>query len=329
MVKALLFDPKKKATDSINSPGAGNAKANFDSTGVAEVTDPEKFYVDHVGLTEVGVPKLLKTLDAALDAATTYTVPAGKTWRLLSAILELETDATVANRTLTLTTTTSADVAIETFTMATRAASGVQRTQVVFEDRTQGTTRVEPVGTLTMDTIPAAGNTLVINGVTLTFVALSSITANGQIDIGANVAATKVNLNAALGDTRSAGSHSVTDAIHASLDVTAVDFAGNDMVFTYSGEGNATVDGEAVGTAITAVGANAFGATTLGDTTAGVGAGTKEGSTRFPVAGTILTAGQKITITEPVAEDAGDDVDIYITVLEYDHNPVTVAPQGF
>jgi hypothetical protein len=328
MVKALLFDPKKKATDQINGPGGGNEVAKFDSTGVASVTNPEKFYVDHVGLTEVGVPKLLVALDVGGDAATTFTVPAGKTWRLLTAVMELVTDASVGNRTLRLRTRNSADTAIETFTQATQAASLTVRYQVVFEDRTQGSQRVEPVGTLTIAEPVTAADTITINGEVVTFVA--ALTGANQILIGASEAATKLAMNAAFVDRDNGGVlHSVTDASFAAMEVSAVDFAGDDMVFTYAGEGNATVDGEAVDTTETLTHvSNVWDAATLGGTTAGVGAGTLEGTSRFPVSGVILTAGEDIIIDEPAISDTGDDVDVFITVIEYDHNPTTYTPQA-
>ncbi len=231
---------------------------------------------------------------------------------------EMETDSSVATRTLRVAT------AAETFTFAGHVASTVTRYSLVFEDDTQGARRVEPTATLTLAEQLQAGDTMTINGVLITWVAIGGITANGQIEVGATEAASKVNINAALGTTRTKGNHSISDDFFATLEVTAVDLTGggadDDMVFTYAGPGSATGDGEALTLAEVFQGSTNVwdsGDTTLGGITAGVGAGTLEGSTRFPANGTMLAAGEDININVLLGV-AGDDLDYVLTYIEYD-----------
>ena len=309
-----LFDRTRKSGQA-EAIGSGADPALFNSDGIAEVTSASEFLARFGGLEVVGVPNLKVSLDVAGSATTTYTVPSGKSWRLLSMILEVVTDATVANRTVTVATPG------DTIVLAAQAASTTVRSQIVFSDNTQGNLRVEPVGTLTIAEPVTAADSFTLNTTTFTFVAALTGAAN-EIFIGANEAATKAALDAAFADRDNGGVlHSVSDAVYESLDMTAVAFAGDDMVFTYSGSGSATVDGEAIvflEVTLTHASNVLDGSGTLGGTTAGVGAGTKEGTTAFPGAGVILDAAETVVITEPVEAAAGDDIDIYLTYIEYD-----------
>lgn len=323
MATTKIFSRARKSTQAsaTAAPGKANA-ATFNSVGLASVDNPAAYLSEFGDVNLAGTVHFEVVLDSDGTAAEsdTYTVPAGKQWRLLSCVFELITDGTTADRQVRLRTRTDADVAIETFTQAVQTASTTTRYQLAFEDDTQGATRVEPTGTLTIAEQVAAADTFSINGVTITLVAVGSITASHQIEIGATEAASKLNFNAALGATPTKGNHSITADIRASMEVTAADFSSDDMVFTYAGPGSATGDGEAVALAETFAGATNVwdsGDTTLGGVTAGVGAGTLEGSTRFPANGTMLEAGEDININVLLGV-AGDDLDYYLTYIEYD-----------
>lgn len=331
MATTKIFSRARAGTNAsaTAAPGKANA-ATFDSDGLAEVDNPGAYLAAFPDVQLAGTVNYEVVLDVAGDAtATKFTVPSGKQWRLLTMTLELTTDSTSANRNLRVLTRDSGDSTIETFQMATQTSSAVTRYQIVFEDDTQGAARVEPTATLTLAEQLIAGDTMTINGVKITWVAVGGITAMGQIEVGSTEAASKVNINKALGTTRARGNHSISDDYFATLEVTAVDLTGgganDDMVFTYAGPGSATGDGEALTLAETFNGSTNVwdsGDTTLGGITAGVGAGTKEGSTRFPANGTMLEAGEDIVIDVNTTQDSGDDIDIYFTYLEYDA-PIT------
>jgi len=309
-----IFDRTRKSGKA-TATGSGADPAAFDASGLAEVASADEFLAQFGGLELVGTPLYRVHLDVAGNATTTITVPTGKTWRLLTATMEITADANAANRIVHVLTRDTADTTIEDLTMPTATANDVDRIQVVFEDKTKGNLRVEPVGTLTMDTVPVATKTITINGEVMTWIA--ALTGPGQLLIGANVAAAVTALEAALVDRDNGGVlHSVSDASFAAMEISAIDFAADDMVVTYAGPGNATVDGEALATTTTmAAGANAWGAATLGDTTAGIDAGTVPGTSTFPT--TLLLAGEDIlfSVTNGLA---GDDLDVYLTVIEYD-----------
>ncbi len=316
MVTTKIFSRARKSTQAAASAAPGKADAaTFDSDGLAKVDNADEYLAAFGDVNLAGTVHLDVSLDVGGDATTTYTVPAGKQWRLLSMVFEMVTDSSVATRTLRVVTSA------ETYTFAGHVASTTTRYQLVFEDDTQGLTRVEPTGTLTIAEQVTAGDTMTINGILITFVADDAITGTHQVSIGATEAAFKVNMDAAFGATPVKGVHSITQDIRDTMEVTAVDFSTDDMVFTYAGPGSATGDGEAVTLAETFTHANNVwdsGDTTLGGITAGVGAGTLEGSTRFPANGTLLEAAETVVVTEPVAADTGDDIDIYFTYIEYD-----------
>lgn len=124
-------------------------------------------------------------------------------------------------------------------------------------------------GTLTMDTQPTAGDTMTIGTKVYTFTADGTAAADGEIDVGADLADAKTLVVAAING---------TDGINtAHTLVTAAAFATNDMVITAKTKG---VAGDLIATTETfTAGTNVFDAATLGTTTAGVN-------------GTIGTAGQ-------------------------------------
>jgi hypothetical protein len=326
---ARLLDRTKKSGQSGGSPG--QASASFDSNGVAVVAaaNVAAIQLRHPSAVSVGFPGLDEVEGTAGNATHTVTVPAGKYWRLLAIKSTLTTDATVANRQLVITTRTAADATIEALTHAVQAASGTQNAVTLYgtDDYVVGDRAVAAQGTLTMATKPTEDDTIVLNGVTFTwkdataFAAYDPDTDGPLLFIGANIAASKAALEAALVDRDNDGvlHKGISDTIYASLEMVPVAFATDDMVFTATVKGTA---GNALATTETFTdGSDSFDAVTLGTTTAGVDAADKISAKDWPVAGALLTPGEDIlfAVTNGVA---GDSFNTYVLYLEYDANPV-------
>lgn len=166
-------------------------------------------------------------------------------------------------------------------------------------------------GTLTLPVKPTATDTIVIGTTTYTFVADGDFDTAGEIPIGENVAATQVNIVAAIN-----GTDLVNSADPA---VTAADFADNACVITALIGG---VAGNSIGTTETFTAeTNAFAAATLGsgadcsaangitalvaainaNDAVGVGATDGTGDTVVLVADIKGTAGNSITTTETMS----------------------------
>ena len=114
-------------------------------------------------------------------------------------------------------------------------------------------------GTLTMDTQPTVGNTMTIGASVYTFTTDGTAAAEGEIDVGADLADCKTLVVAAING---------TDHNTANASVTAATFSGDDCVLTAIIKGTAA---NSVATTETFTAAtNIFDAATLGTTTAGV-----------------------------------------------------------
>lgn len=124
-----------------------------------------------------------------------------------------------------------------------------------------GGSTVAAQGTLTVDTLPTAGDTMTIGNTTYTFVASGDFDTAGEIPIAAgDLAATKVSIVDAIN-----GDDGVNTA---NAEASAAAFVGNDCVLTALQPGTA---GNSVDTTETfTAGTNVFDAATLGTTTAGV-----------------------------------------------------------
>jgi hypothetical protein len=125
-------------------------------------------------------------------------------------------------------------------------------------------------GTLTMDTNPTDADTIVVGGITYTFLD-SFVDAVDNVFKGATLAASKINLTAAIN--ASGGTPGTTHFTSQVVNptVTNATFTADTSVFT------ATVAGFAGNSIVTdssgfTTGTNTFGATTLGDTTLGADA---------------------------------------------------------
>jgi hypothetical protein len=320
-----LIDRTKKSGKLGGSPG--QPAADFGSDGVSEgsltAAQIGQVLLRYPTISEVGQPGLDEVEGTAGNASATITVPSGKYWRLIGLYHTLVTDANVANRAVVILTRTTADATIDTITHANVAASTTAKRVTLFgqDDYVRGDRAVAAQGTLSMATKPTATNTMTINGVAFTWVAALTGAVN-ELLIGADAAASQAAANAAFVSANRAtasGLHSVSDAVFASLECTAIDFAANDMVFTANVKGTA---GNSIATTETfTAGGNVFDAATLGTTTAGLDAGDKVSSTLdYPDAGNLLGPGEdlNISVTNGVA---GDSLDTYLFYLEFDADP--------
>lgn len=147
-----------------------------------------------------------------------------------------------------------------------------------------GLEAVKAVGVLSIALQPTATETIVLGPITYTFIASGAVA--GQINIGANVAATQVNVAAAING---------TDGINTANPVaSAAAFAGNNSTVTAKVAGPVTI-----ATTETMAGAgNQWSAATLGSTTAGAHA-----------RGTAVAATSRLAVEQ--LEWSADDENVY------------------
>lgn len=166
---------------------------------------------------------------------------------------------------------------------------------------------VKATGTLTVATQPTAGDTMVIGSKTFTFVPVGTDNANGEISVGADVAAAKVNIVAAVNGT---DAHNI-----AHPQVSASVFSSNDCTLTALVGG---VGGNSIATTetFTAVG-NLFGAATLGS-------GASCSATNAVAA---LVAAITANDTQGIlaTDGTGDTVDLVAEVAGVSGNSITLA----
>ena len=319
---ARLLDRSKKSGKMGGSPGL--PAVDYSSAGVAtgvSGANAAKVLLRHPSTVEIGQPGVHYVEAVAGNAATTIAVPTGKHWRLLGAHTAVIADANAANRIVTILTRTSVPATLDTITHAAVTANNTGKRTTLFgiDDYVVGNEAVAAQGTLTVDTVAANAEAIVINGVTFTWKTTLTGAAN-ELLVNTDEAGTKAVLESAfVSRTGNTNLHSVTDAVYASLECTAATFgAGDTMVFTANVKG---VAGSSIATTTTmSGGTNAWGATTLGDTTEGVDAADKLGTLDFPAAGCLLEAAQDVYITV-AAGVAGDTLDIALFYIEYDADP--------
>ena len=323
---ARLYSRKHKGSNVGGRPMLGQT-VEFAADGVANVTtaaDANDVLHRLGSIFEVPALGVYHKEAVAGNATTTITVPTGKTWLLIGVKHVLVTDANVANRAVVLKTQDTTDTQIEAITHANVAASTTAKRTTLYtvDDFVVGNEGVAAQGTLTMATKPTADDTIVLNGQTFTWKA--ALTGANQLLIGANIAASKAALEAAMVDRDNGGVlHSVTDAVYAATEMTAVAFSGDDMVFTAAVKGTA---GNSLATTETFTdGSDSFDAATLGTTTAGVDQADKLSTKEFPDSGVLLDAGEDlvVSVTNGVA---GDAIDFTVFYLEYDVAPDRVTP---
>jgi len=315
-----ILDRSRKSS---SAGGHKVAAIAYDSSGVsAETSDVSDVLFEYAEASEIGTPELHQYAETA-DGATAeiLTVPSGTAWRLVGLVHQQTNSADVATRTVTVSMRTSADADIEVLSSATSVASAETEYSFLFGSysRVGGSAGVKAQGTLTIAEPVTDTDPMVINGQTFTFVAALTGAAN-EIFIGANEAATKLACNAAFVDRDNGGVlHSVSDAVYTAMGVTAIDFAGDDMVFTAVDEGTY---GNSIATTETFThGDNVFDAATLGTTTAGVDhAGTISALDYPEDSGPLLTAGEDVEILVTNGETA-DDFKGYLFVIALTQDP--------
>lgn len=325
-----LFGRRYKS--SIANPGNGvtTDPAAFDANGIADVNDGSAF-AGESGIELLGEATMYWDIVTAGNSTLVFTVPTGKYWRLLSAVVRVTADANAANRVVVSTTRDSADTTIDAITDGTAITANQDLLRFILYDmavNTRGAARVASQATLTIAEPVTAGDTFTLGGGTDThsvqavFTLVTALTQYGENEIlvGASEAATKTNIDAALGATRSGEDtlHNVSDDTHTKLNITGADFVGDDMVFTAVELG--AVGDNIVCTETFTHASNVFDAATFGTTTAGVDAVTNHAGVEYPAAGSILTPGEDVaySITAGVA---GDNFEVALTVLEYDSDP--------
>lgn len=177
-----------------------------------------------------------------------------------------------------------------------------------------GSTRVAQ-GTLTLDTNPTAGDTMTLGAKVYTFDANGALTnVDGRIEIGANLAATKINVRNAINLTGTPGTgYAALMTVHPSVTMAA--FIGDAAVISAKRGGTA---GNAIVTTetFTAV-SNVFDAGTLGTTQAGVNPTAPETVTALVTAisgdaSAVVTAvdgaGDTVVVTAITAGAAGNSI---------------------
>lgn len=307
-----------------NRSNQDGSLATFTSGVSGDITSPATLLANYPDIYELGRPGVQYATDIVGTSGMPYviTVPSGKYWRLIGAVVEADTSAgATSNQTLTLQTRDSGDTEIESITLdADLDASETNRYTVLFgtDDHVSGNTGVAAQGTLTMDTKPTADDTIVLNGTTFTWVAALTGAAN-ELLIGADLDASKAALEAAFKDRDNGGTlHSVTDSVYEALEMTMAAFATDDAVFTANVKGTA---GNSLATTETfTAGSNVFDAATLGTTTAGVDQADSLSTLNYPTAGVYLQPGEDVVLATD-SEDASDDFDIYLFYVEFDADP--------
>ena len=124
---------------------------------------------------------------------------------------------------------------------------------------------VKAQGKLTLQNQPSVGETLTLGTKTYSFVASLVTNTDGQIVIGANVAATRANIMAAVNLSGLPGSQ-YASATSLNADVEATSISGNDVIFTAKAGGTG---GNSIVSTSTLVAPNTFDAATLGTYRAG------------------------------------------------------------
>lgn len=316
-----LFSRNHKS-EQVSAVQAGSDAAVFNSAGIASVTSANEFTDNFSGIELVGEPGLYWDIATAGNASLVVTVPAGKYWKLISAVMRITADANAANRIGVALTRDGADATIKTLTQTSAVTANqdlVRHFIYGTDDNVRGNNGVASQGTLTIAEPVTTADPFVINGTTFTILAALTGAAN-EILLGADEAATKVNLNAAFGTRTGVGNlHSVSDAVYAALECTAIDFAGDDMVFTANVEG---VAGDSIDTTETFThGSNVFDAATLGTTTAGVDQAHIVSDIDYPTSGCYLIAAEDIVFSV-TAGVAGDNFEVFLSYEEFDDIPV-------
>lgn len=258
-----------------------------------------------------GIPKsdLAAAVQASLDLADTALQPGE-----LTLVEGTPVNAVAASGTLTITgvvvdgeTVTIGD---EVYEFCADDAQSLSEGSDYAVDITSYATKAQ--GTLTVDTQPTAGDTMTIGSKTYTFVPAGTANADGEISIGADLAAAQANIVAAINGTDGRNTaHTL---------VSAADFSSNQCVITALVGGTA---GNSIATTETfTAGSNVFDAATLGTTTAGTDCSASNAATALVASITansaIVTASADagdVTVTAATKGAAGNSIETTETMV--------------
>ncbi len=309
-----IFDRARKS-GGLSALGAGTDQATFSSAGVASVSDATEFIQNFSGVEVLGSPGVDSVKGTAGNGTTTITVPTGKYWRLIGMGTTLITDANAANRQVVLTLRTAADATIETLTAPIQTASVTDTQFFLFGSNANcvGDAKVAASCELTIAEAVIEDDDMLLD--TITWVFKDTLTgAAYEIAIGADEAATKVNIPLCINGGQTIGTHGgpsydvpytadaafVSDVLDIVMDVKGT--AGNSIVSTETFNGST----------------NVIDATTFGTEVTGVDAALTHSASDFPEdSGAYLTAGEDILVSVTLGV-AGDDLDTTLFYVEYD-----------
>ena len=322
MPNTILYDRKNVANRAssqglVNVEFASKLATHGWSVGAGGSQDLSTCLAQYPSVVELGRPLFLNSVSADLSVEIQIIVPTGKYWRLIGGALQYETSNDVATRTPILTIENTGGTAFTTITMETKTQDQDENETWIFgtEPNVSGNLAVAATGTLSIDEPMTAGDTFTIGTQGYIMVAGSDQPNHATrigINMGADEAATKVNLNAEFVD----GLHPL---------VNAVAFTGgganDDMVFT------ARSPGLTAGTAIVFVedtianAANVLnGSGTLGGTTEGVAVADDLGNKDYPTLGVLLVPTDKVVLNVTNGH-ANDNAELFVFGLEFDNDP--------
>ena len=242
---------------------------------------------------------LLNSVAGTVDGSPVNAVNAGKVLTLTGVVIDGEK--------VTINNPAVAGTDVYEF-LADTAQTKTAPTNIAV-DITANTTKA--TGTLTVDTKPTSGDTMTIGTKVYTFVPVGTATADGEISVGADLAAAKVNIVAAINGTDSINiAHTLVHAAAFVADACAITalvggVAGNSIATTETFTAVTNIFAAALlGTGADCSAANAITALVAAFTahdTQGVGAADGAGDTVELTADVAGTIGNAITIAETLA----------------------------
>ena len=261
---------------------------------------------------ELGSPGMAQAISADASAQEELAVPAGKYWRLIGGTLQYITSADVATRTPIITIEDTASAVLDTITLPTKVADEDEVETWLFgtTGNVRGSLGVAAEGRLTIGEQVTAGDTMTIDTTVYTFIAAGTTPTTAQspaIELGANEAATKVNIEAVL-----------FDGVHPTVLAKAV-FSGDNLDL-FARDPGLDVETLIALTETFTDGANVFANATLGDQTEGVNFAVAYGTLDYPTNGVLLVPTDKVVLNVTNGH-ANDAFDFNVFFIEYDNDP--------
>ena len=297
----------------------GTGTVNYVVPGAEDVSDDmSEMLSQYKAVYELGRPFMARALSADASVEEELIVPANRYWRLIGSYLNYTASADSANRIPIITVENTGGTAFTTITYATITANDVDNNSCLFgtdpnvSEGESGGLAVAANKILTIGEQVTAGDTFKIDTTTYTFIAAGTdptVAQSPGIELGANEAATKVNIEEVLKDGR-----------HPTVNAAAV-FSGDSLTVTARTPGTA---GNLIALTETFTnGANVWagGASTL---SAGADAATKLGDKDYPTLGALLIPTDKVVLNV-TAGHANDAFEWIVFGLEFDNDPQNSA----